>query len=356
MKRNYQQSPLYVKDKAIRNIWDHIYGAFTVIGFLLSTGYTAISIINHEKETSLLQTTGVLTVTLLIMSICFLIIIKHYRIRLGKLDGLDVEFNEKIYELKRTRSALVAQAETIHTITHYYRAINNGMDNFISKLNNDKVPDISEFSDVLQKSEYFLINFTSSVRSYFNLITGTNNAITIKIVGEKEVENSNGKKEVEKWVKTFFRDPVSLKKRRIIEKIYKTKSGRYLAEKNKAFEIILDEKKYFDSYFASDNLASEKDYSNENKMWLEYYSACIVVPISIFIEKNERKIIGFLTVDNKEGNLNISSNIEFMFAISDLFYCFFAKYIEMIKFASLKYEIDVNTTEYSRIQRVLYWD
>lgn len=83
--------------------------------------------------------------------------------------------------------------------------------------------------------------------------------------------------------------------------------------------------KYFDSYFASDNLLYEKEYRNGNNQWGKYYNSCLVVPISIFIEEKTRNIIGFLCVDNKEGNLNNSSNIEFMFAVGDLFYSFFCE-------------------------------
>jgi len=356
VKKRYYQKPVRIKEKVIANVWDHIYGVFTIVGFLISIGFTILSMVNNEKDPTLVRTVYVLTATIFILSFCFLFLVRHYRIRLSQLDEDIVRHNNIVLEQNKLRSAHTTQAETFHTISHYFRSATNDIDNFLFKASTGNIPDVSEYLLISQKCEYFFINITTCIRSYFNLITSTNNAVTIKIVGKKE-NNAQGKKEVETWVKTFFRDPVSLKKRRIIEKSYDNKSGRYLAKRNKAFEIILDEKKFFDSHFACDNLPNEKDYTNENRIWANFYTACIVVPISIFIDKDKRNIIGFLTVDNKEGSLNSVANIEFLFAISDLFYSFFAKYIQMINFAAQKYNFDDNnTSEHTRIQRVLDWD
>jgi hypothetical protein len=52
------------------------------------------------------------------------------------------------------------------------------------------------------------------------------------------------------------------------------------------------------------------------------------------LAKDKRKILGFLSVDNKNGRLATTENKEFLFGISDLLFNLFGKYQFFIKLAN----------------------
>ncbi len=243
-------------------------------------------------------------------------------------------------EVLKSQQIHQVQSECLHTINHYYRNIAAELDYFT----NCKVEEKTEFvSDILKKTEYFMINSTASLQQYFSEVSGSQCAITIKQL------SPDGR-----LVKTFFRDPVNLKKRRNFESYY-SDCQDYPVDSNTAFELILSDE-YANVYFASDDLQElydEFQYKNSNDRWRQLYNATIVVPISIVEGQYDRSVLGFLAVDNLDGNLASKANVELLFAVGDLFYAFFVKLGELYSFAK---KIDEKGEIDSLVEKYYCWN
>jgi hypothetical protein len=265
------------------------------------------------------------------IGLTFILSSVYYQRRLKHLAELPLKFNDLKNKNDRLNLILKAQSECSHTIVHYFRNIEYQLDNFLKKIDGNQDISEDECLLILNRCKDFLLNTTTSLQSYFTIASGYTCSITLKIALNDEV-----KKIV--YVKTLFRDPLSLKKRRYVETAYSMPNGIYTAKDNTAFEIILSQS-HTNNFYASDNLNAEYElhnYKNSNKFWNNHYNATIVVPICIVLGDNERNVIGFIAVDNLTaecGNLNDASKIEFLFSVGDLLYTFIQKYIKTISFA-----------------------
>lgn len=58
--------------------------------------------------------------------------------------------------------------------------------------------------------------------------------------------------------------------------------------------------------FACDDCSNYSNFCDRNDNWNIYYNSCLTIPIRLRVnkKKNRHHIIGFLTIDNKEGGLD----------------------------------------------------
>lgn len=291
------------------DILTHIYGIITVISFIIALVFAILTMTKNQ-----INDNEVFYVCLgLITILCFVII--RISAKYSQLHYMSVD----LLNYQRENSNLITlqqlQAETTHNIIHYYRNVTFEMDVILEKINCTDQIDQKEIDNTIKSCEHFLIILTSSLQNYFAIYSDDNCSIALKILSEDK-----------KRLKTVFRDSVNLKKRRQAELFCGNES--YDVTDNTAFNVILSDE-YKDFYYANDNLEQAylaHNYINGNKNWNSLYNSTIVVPISkLNHEKNERNILGFLTVDNKQGYLVDNTTIEYMLGISDLLYNFVLK-------------------------------
>ncbi len=317
MKKQYKKLEHGIR-KIIGEPWTHFYGFITLIS-LLATVYIAIVSINDSKLRyeevlyALLATICVLTISLV-----------RQTVKYGELAD-DFSQTSQIQDDYFNLTALIqTQAETTHNVNHYFRSFIFELDILIEKFYKNEVVSEEEVKFIEEINFNFLIMLTTSLQNYFSIHTDDNCSITIKILN-----NDNTK------VKTLFRDPVNLKKRRQSELKYNI--SEYKVIQNSAFVTILDENNT-DTYYANNDLNKDKKYyKNSNPDWFNHYNATFVTPISIVEsgKPEKRNILGFLTLDNKQGYLIDNITLELMFAMSDLLYTYVHKCKTFYTFTAL---------------------
>lgn len=324
MKRynNYKVKWLANFSLFLNEIWTHIYGIITVISFIVAI-ILAILTIKKTDGPNFTEILYILTALIFVLSI----IIIRISLKYSNLHSISSDLLKMENENDNLHILLRQQSETFHNVSHYYRNLISQLDSFKQKFTENE-NDITEkdYQEIANRNEYFLIQLTTSLQNYFSIYTDDNCAITLKILNADKLN-----------VQTVYRDPVNLKKRRQAESSY-INDGTYSIFDNTAFEIIVDEN-YTNIYFASDNLKElfeSHNYKNSNPHWYNLYNSTIVVAVSMPIEKSERKVVGFLTVDNLKGNLADENCLEFLYAISDLLYHYFVRIIEFTKLAHSK--------------------
>jgi len=241
-------------------------------------------------------------------------------------DAIPSDYNFYKNEFQKQEIIINQLSECSHISTHYLRNIDLCFQDILDKDEADVLPE--ELINAIDRFEYFLINITTNLQSYFSQITDDNCSITIKLLNFNNYEGAPCD-----MLKTYYRDNVNFKKR--------SSSGvsKYcLASSNTAFNLIMNPD-VTNTYFAHDDLDTlykEHNYINPNTNWNEYYTSTIVVPISVVSGENQREILGFLSVDNFKGGLAINSNKEFLFSIADLLYLAFGKYNAIINLSLTK--------------------
>jgi len=338
-KIQFVKFPVFVNLKFSSDIWSHFYGVFGIIGFI----YTAFTIQKGLKSiqpaTDLIPVIKTLSVSVLGLLTTFILAYAYYSRSLKKLSDLPFKnefLNSQIDSLNIT---LKHQAETIHNVTHYYRNAYAMINQNLQNKDRLKETDIIEILERFDHS--FLINLVTGLQNYFSISSGSSCAITIKLVNKEK-----------RLVKTFFRDPNSLKRRRVADSKYSNQYGIYKIDENTAFNIIVSPN-YPNLYFADDDLSEQyknHQYENSNPEWHKYYNSTLVVPISMVLANNKRNILGFITVDNQASNLSTRINTEFLCGIGDLLYNLFDIYSELITFA------DSKNIKHDKIERFKVWD
>jgi hypothetical protein len=260
----------------------------------------------------------------LCFSICAIIFVfifasAYFLYKILKQKPNEKEFKENKDKLNQLYILNYCQSECIHNICHYFRNMDAQLQQFLS--NKEKYSE-EDLTDIVNRFDYFLIILTSNLQNYFSFVSDDNCSVSIKVIDKNK-----------EFIRTYFRDPVNLNKRKKSDRNYK--SSKYKISENTAFDVILDPK--FDNvHFYDDNLSELYDkhlYRNSNENWHKLYNSTLVVPISIVLKENDRDILGFITIDNKKGNLSTDVNKEFLFGIGDMLYNMFNKFSEFSTFA-----------------------
>lgn len=309
------------------DIWHHIYGLSSSVGLIITIG---IIIYNYNNPDANKDFNYILTILVFLLAsvlFMFLISVIYYSNRLKKYSQIPADYSFLKEQTERHDIILNQICECSHIITHYFRNLDFYLQNIIDS-DNDEVEE-TELIAAINKFDYFLINITTNLQSYFSQITDDNCSITIKLLNFNRSSN-----DTETLVRTYFRDPVNFKKRRNID----SSCSPCNVEDNTAFSIIMNPN-FQNIYFSEDNLPDLYDnhlYKNPNPDWYKYYHSSLVVPISIVTNLDSRNVLGFLSVDNFKGDLATNSNKEYLFFVADLLYLAFSKFNKIINLAESK--------------------
>ncbi|MHA6281176.1 hypothetical protein ACXYMT_13425 [Salinimicrobium sp. CAU 1759] len=325
------KTPHYIKIFTPPDIWSHIYGLSSALGFIIAILALIYNYINQSQNSDFNSYNYILTtltVLIAVVLLIFLLSVLSFNQRIKRLSQIPAKYS--FYEQEFIKNDIIINqlCECSHIVTHYFRNLDFSLQEIIDK-EESKITD-NELIDVINKFDYFLINIITNLQSYFSQITDDNCSLTIKLLNYNDASSADD----DIFIKTYFRDPVNFKRRRETDNLH----PKCAVEDNTAFAIIMDQA-YKNIYFAEDNLTdlyNRHMYKNPNPEWHKYYNSTLVVPISIVTGKNERIILGFLSVDNFKGGLANNSNKEYLFFIADLLYLAFNKFDRIIKFAQTK--------------------
>lgn len=312
---------IFSKKIDLTDLWSHVYGVFTTIGLIITIVFT-YSTYKSEDNENIVIVIKTLGLSVIVLSIVFISASLYYLRRLQRLRKVRTEYQLVKNKLDRQYLVNHYQSECIHNITHYHRNIDTRLRQFL--LEPDKYNE-KECEEIVERFDYYLIILTSNLQNYFSFVTNDNCSVTIKKIDENK-----------EYVRAFFRDPINFNKRKKSDFSYQ--NNKYLISQNSALKIIMDTQ-LSNTYFYDNNLKELYDnhnYDNCNSNWYKLYNATLVVPISMLISVNNRDVLGFLTIDNRKGDLATDINKEFLFGIADLLYGIFIMYSKFITLASSK--------------------
>lgn len=325
------KKPFYFKIFSPPDIWSHVYGLSSAIGLIIAISAIVYTYINQSGDAPNSDYNYILTTLAVLIAVILLIFflsVLSFNKKIKLLSQIPAKYSYYEQEVIKNEIIVTQLCECSHIVAHYFRNLDFSLQEIIDKDEKD-ITDI-ELIDVINKFDYFLINIITNLQSYFSQVTDDNCSLTIKLLNFND--SSTAIDDI--FIKTYFRDPVNFKKRRETDNIY-PHCGVF---DNTAFAIIMDPS-YKNIYFAEDDLTdlyNKHRYKNPNPEWHKYYHSTLVVPISIVTGKNERIILGFLSVDNFKGGLAHNSNREYLFFVADLLYLAFNKFDKIINLANNK--------------------
>lgn len=240
-----------------------------------------------------------------VISLCTLLARSQYKIYIAnKQIYLFQDEKRKIEKEIELKNRIIETLSTNnHNITHEVRQIQYKLYKyFINELlvfnikENDE--DDVDFIDIFKKDETdnyelkdFLSFFTTNVKNSFDCLTGNTCSVYITIFDDKNKQ----------LVHTYYRDPLSYTERTNIDLKYPV----YDINLFTPFKYIMN-KHTINTVFACDDCSNYSNFCDRNDNWNIYYNSCLTIPIRLRVnkKKNRHHIIGFLTIDNKEGGLD----------------------------------------------------
>jgi len=299
---------------------DNIFGYSSFLGFITTFFYTWYSI--YKSNWSIDFQLAIVMVSLVNL---FLAVFGFYMIRkFNEVSSLysDYLVNKKqmtlkIKELKsqvnNERKLQYEIATITHNIQHKTRDVSN-------KFFQDIVSgDFSHFHERQKSFEKFMFYFVGNIKQLFDIITGDKCSVSIKLIVPSSVQDKGNA-----HIETYIRDNISYRERGAIDR----KLSKYPYFENTAFKLILSESEDA-NYFLSNNLSNEQGYNNKHDGWESYYNACIVVPIRLILSEGTYLVIGFICVDNINGNFEEKIGLNILASYADSCFQLFSSYNEL---------------------------
>lgn len=318
----------------------YVFGIASLLGFVISfyglssvlykfeAANDAITFLDQLKDVYIILALCVLA---LIVFSAFLIFYYSNRITYfnALLDDLPIENEVLSDQVRELVFENVIVADMCHNILHYYRNILASLDYTIRRYQTE--PDNLTKEDcnkILRAFDSFLQTLLTNISHYFGHLTNDKCASCIKII------NSDHK------IKTFYRDPISYRLRKISDYISDGRHFIYHVSDNFAFDVIIDDKFKQTTYICDDlkQAKSQGMYKNINQDWEKYYNACAVVPIRIRSSPSDEpgdqaKHLGFLCVDNFKGGFETRETKDFLSGFGDILYNLLEKYDQIVSLA-----------------------
>jgi hypothetical protein len=290
-------------------VFNHIYGIASLLGFIFSLVGMVFFFKNQDNPESIILLYFSITSGMFCFS--FLFLIAYYSKQLDKHFVKLCDY-ERLYTKHQSLEELSIEGMNLfHFISHYVRNVCNELDTLLSK----ESPTSEDINTCLRAFEKFLTNTLAYTKSYFDLMTNSKNACCLKLLKDRKA-------------KTLLRDPISFKERKRNDVDLSTKENKlYDVDNNTAFKTICDSNKMQSWYICDDCHQRHKngEYANTNPNWDKLYKAVAVFPISKLQPNDTRKILGFICVDNKNGNLASEVTKETLGAIGDALYTVFER-------------------------------
>lgn len=294
-------------------IFGVISGFASILGLGMSIALTYMALTSDIK-TEFREIIVILSIstTILLLSVVFLFV--YYFREVDKLSTLPRENLALKLNLKRNEILVKNTSEYYHNVAHYYRNLILQVEEVI------KTPDDEKLKHTLELFDKFLNTFTSNMHSFITLFSGDNCAVTVKITKY----DSDGRC----LIKTFYRDPISYRKRKRSDYLPNAEMKVYDVEDNTAFKVISNPMWKNTTYLCDDLKEKWKkgEYENKTYGWMNLYNATAVIPIAKRIDQENKKILGFLCVDNFAGNLANATVENFLSSMADILYPLFEKF------------------------------
>jgi hypothetical protein len=304
-----------IKRQKLEIVLNIIFGISSLIGCITTIVFTYFAYRNKANASydEIIITLGTTTT---IFTLVFVASSFYYIYKLSKTYTIEIENVILIDKIKNSEIIIKNTSEYLNNLSYYQRQILHKFDSFLE----DKNKDEKGLKKITEDFMQFLSTFTSNLQSYFTLVTTDNCAITIKIVKDNKV-------------KTFYRDSISYRSRKSSDINLDGSNFIYKISDNFAFHVITSSDYKAVSYFSND-LKSNKEYYNRNPLWKDLYNATAVVPISLNIGDCKSEMLGFLCVDNFNGNLSHKAIEGFLCSSSSLLYNIFSKFEKIVNFAN----------------------
>ncbi len=217
---------------------NYIFGLSSFLSLVVTIVFSYIAYQN-KSTISYREVLFSLTIIVFIFCVTFIISSLYYVKNLEKIKNIHHE--NFLLKQSVTENEVFAKntAEYIYNFIIYSQKLHFILGEGVEKIKKNTLTE-NEVNSIYEDFHSFLMTFTSNLHSYFTLKTKDNSAITIKIVNSK------------KQVKTFFRDPVSYRKRRASDFENGTE---IVSDLNKNFGfLVITSDDYKDSSYCNDNL------------------------------------------------------------------------------------------------------
>lgn len=310
-----------------------IFGISSVIGLLLTISGTAF-LIWHKDKIDINNVLLSLVFNSIGLTLVFIIASRHFIKNLDSIKTVDYENKGLKIQIKDNEIFAKNTAEYFFNLMEYTQKISYTLDKANEKTVTSSLSK-EDLNGVYDDVHSFMQTFSSNLHSYFTLRTKDNCAITIKIV------NSKNK------IKTFFRDPISYNKRR--QSDFENGTEVVMDIKNNFGFLVITSNDYRESYYCNDNLYDDKNYKNGNPNWKELYRATAIAPITNCQNESNKKILGFVCVDNFNGGLSHQAIIDFLSGASLMIYPIFEKFDKLSQYAK------INNITHDRFKKYADW-
>lgn len=265
-----------------------------------------------------------------VITLCALLTRSQYKIfDINKqLYSSKTESEKSAKEIELKNRIIAELSVNNHNILHEIRQVQYKLyKHFINQLfifdnhntaNNNNNIDICDIFDTEEPENCdlkdFMTFFTTNVKNSFDSLTEDKCSVYISLIDDFDKQ----------LVRTYYRDPSSYTERTNIDLQYPV----YSISSFTPFKHILNERT-IDTVFACDNCIDYNNFCDRNDNWNEFYNSCISVPIRLRVDKNKNRhhVIGFLTIDNKNGRLDNSIAKSIARSYADCLYMIFCMYI-----------------------------
>jgi len=316
-------------------ILEFIFGLASLIGLIVTAIVTLFAVLegNYGTQSSVVIF-SLAAINLALAVVCIVLLRRSDSLSQDNalLQPAIGTLNEKI---KRLEKEITEQNANFSEVSDIFHSIQDQLRDRIFELYTAHMGLVSgetiegaELVDYERTNEMFYLFLINNIKTIFDILTEDKCSVCIKILDEGESDNDI-------MVRTFMRDSGSYRERKSSDKsIYE-----YPYYENTAFKTILAPETP-DSYYASDDLASERSYINMNSNWGRYYNATLVCPIRLEMVGeqesafNEYSVLGFVCIDNMKGGLNNRASIQLLAAIVDSLYNHFLLFNELQNSAS----------------------
>lgn len=302
------------------------FGMSSVVGLIFTVVYTVVSIYKNEFGVGANSVIITLAVVNSILGFAlFLQSTNHYSL-ISDNSGLNLKrvkcqqkINELEFKLKNEKSINNEIAFIFHNIHDQLRDNTHSLIKLYEELLIDttKNANYAEIIDILRITKLYNLYVANNIKDLFDKLTGSNCSVAIKMINGFVDDN-------DPIISTLIRDTRSYRLRRANDSLDNT---GFLWHENTAFRNIMKCNNPA-KYYASDELSNEKGYVNINSNWNKFYNATLVYPIRLGFRQDyqaqlDKSIIGFICVDNVDGNLNNNACIDALAAIAESLYLYF---------------------------------
>ncbi len=285
-----------MKNSGLRNL-EPLVGYASLIGSIFTILFVSYAVYKSDWQINFITVSIALSIVIVLVVMTNMFLLRRYDKLHQQYSNSSSAISRLQEKIKDEVSAKTKIAQIVHNFSHEYR-------NVINEIHSDLiVKDYSHFESRKTSFRMFITYMLSNIKEIFDILTFDEVSVCIKILYKEKEEF---------LVKTFMRDNISYRERSNTENLL----SQYPYYENTAFKNIMDPH-CPDSYYLCNDLSNDNVYHNINNNWNKYYNACLVVPIRLLVSKQESNVIGFICVDNVDGNFDDKIAVDILGSFGD---------------------------------------